>query len=964
MAMAGSLASTRFSERSERELVLSILRDDFGDTAERIALALLRGEGLRLLDVAQRVQAEAAGIKPSLHEIKANVLKLLQHNLLTITPVPSARGAMASYAINVQEVLYRLRFPKFIELAKSAFGEEGEVIMEEMLVQGRVRMDQSIEAMAYSLAEHRRQLDPQKAEEEITDEELEDNRARIRDTFVEMAKKRYISRVHPLDMKLPEREEQPDFPAAITRGQDASSAAPSSSSSSVKGAGRKPNGAAGNAAAAADAAAANGGSADDDGITVRGKRKKPSASASNQSVPVELQMMLEADEQQRRDDERGGGEAEFETEVEVKRRKGSKRAKLPTRGGAPTAVAPSSDGDEATAGMKEQSLVWRVGVDQLMRDLRHQACVTFATENINNVAGVIVAAMLRHSSPHEREKDEPTSHPVTARELFAMREVKDALPKDSKDTWRLLLNYITVMCRDKSGMVLKVAAETFDPTQARAGDGGQYVVHMKKIVEFLRQSTSHAYISDKFGVQSARIVRLLLEKRQLEQKTIGELALLPSNDARRRLYELLREQLVQLQEIPKRADHSPAFTLYCWSVDVPRLERSVTQRVQDALTRLRRRRKLEADENKDLIARSDQLVEANDLAKFDKLSRSLDRLDRAIIQLDNMLMLYPTDSTRRIDLESPAPAMDYYEILELPRHATDQDIKKAYRKLAMKWHPDKNRHNAAEAQHRFQEVSEAYDVLSDPQKRAVFDQYGYDGLKNGVPDDNGDMRDGYAFNERASEELFTKFFGTNNPFYDFGFGDTMPFASGLRKKGPEKAEPILQDVPCSLEELFVGTTKTVTIERRRLQNDELIVEAKTFQLKIKPGWKHGTKITYEREGSETRTHEVGDVVFQVVQEKHAAFTRDAANLIFRAKIKLSEALGDYCVEVPTLDNRKLAISCNDVIHPSSEKVIKGEGMPIASKGGLERGDLIIRFDIVFPKHLTALQKQALVKILG
>ncbi|GLE07254.1 hypothetical protein PINS_up017314 [Pythium insidiosum] len=643
----------RFSERSERELVLSILRDDFGDTAQRIASALLRGEGLRLLDVVQRVQAEASGIKPSVHEIKANVLKLLQHNLLTITPVPSARGAMASYAINVQEVLYRLRFPKFIELAKSAFGEEGEVIMEEMLVQGRVRMDQSIEAMAYSLAEHRRQLDPQKAEEEITDEELEDNRTRIRETFVEMAKKRYISRVHPLDMKLPEREEQPDLPAVLTRGQDASASTTSTKTKTKTNGAGAGAGAAGAGATAAGAAATGANGADDDGITVRGKRKKPSASSGNKSntnsVPVELQMMLEADEQQRRDDERGGGEAEFETEVEVKRRKGSKRAKLPSRGAASNSSSSSGSGNtgdangsssEESTAMKEQSLVWRVGVDQLMRDLRHQACITFATESINNVAGVIVAAMLRHSSPHEREKDEATSHPVTARELFAMREVKDALPKDSKDTWRLLLNYITVMCRDKSGMVLKVAAESFDPTQARAGDGGQYVVHMKKIVEFLRQSTSHAYIADKFGVQSARIVRLLLEKRQLEQKTIGELALLPSNDARRRLYELYREQLVQLQEIPKRADHSPAFTLYCWSVDVPRLERSVTQRVQDALTRLRRRRKLEADENKDLIARSDQLVEANDLAKFDKLSRSLDRLDRAVIQLDNMLMLY------------------------------------------------------------------------------------------------------------------------------------------------------------------------------------------------------------------------------------------------------------------------------------------------------------------------------------
>lgn len=307
--------------------------------------------------------------------------------------------------------------------------------------------------------------------------------------------------------------------------------------------------------------------------------------------------------------------------------------------------------------------------------------------------------------------------------------------------------------------------------------------------------------------------------------------------------------------------------------------------------------------------------------------------------------------------------MDYYEILQIPRGASDQDIKKAYRKLAMKWHPDKNKDNPAEAQHRFQEISEAYDVLSDPQKRAVFDQYGYDGLRNGVPDENGDMRDGYAFNERAAEEVFARFFGTSNPFFDFGFGDTMPFASSLRKKGPEKAEAVIVEVDCTLEELFLGATKTVLVERKRLQNDELIEDSKTFQIKVKPGWKEGTKITFERDGNESRTQEAGDVVFVIKQESHDQYKRDGANLIYTAQVKLVEALGDYCVHVPTLDGRKLPISCNEVISPHTEKMVRGEGMPIASKPG-QRGDLIIKFDIVFPRHLTSLQKTAISKILG
>jgi DnaJ family protein B protein 4 len=282
----------------------------------------------------------------------------------------------------------------------------------------------------------------------------------------------------------------------------------------------------------------------------------------------------------------------------------------------------------------------------------------------------------------------------------------------------------------------------------------------------------------------------------------------------------------------------------------------------------------------------------------------------------------------------------------------------------MRWHPDKNRDNLAESQQKFQEVSEAYDVLSDPHKRSIFDQYGYDALRNGITDENGESREGYAFNDRAAEQVFSKFFGTSNPFYDFGFGNTLPFASSLRKKGVEKADPITSSIECTLEELFNGAIKTILIKRTRLQKDEIVEDTKTFTLKIKPGWKHGTKITFEHEGNETRARAAGDIVFTISEIKHAFFSRDGSNLIFTAKLKLSEALTDYCIEVPTLDGRKIAIPCNEIVTPTSQKVIKGEGMPKINTSSVEKGDLIVKFDIIFPRHLTALQKSALVKILG
>lgn len=149
----------------------------------------------------------------------------------------------------------------------------------------------------------------------------------------------------------------------------------------------------------------------------------------------------------------------------------------------------------------------------------------------------------------------------------------------------------------------------------------------------------------------------------------------------------------------------------------------------------------------------------------------------------------------------------YYDILQIQKASSDADIKKAYRKLAIKWHPDKNPDKAEEAAKRFQEIGEAYDVLSDPEKRAIYDQFGYDGLKNGVPGNEG-AGTGYAYKENA-QEIFEGFFGTGNPFSTFGFGETAPFSTKLNKPGPKKEDPIFYNLDCTLSELYNGCIKKI-----------------------------------------------------------------------------------------------------------------------------------------------------------
>uniref|UniRef100_A0A7S2V156 J domain-containing protein n=1 Tax=Fibrocapsa japonica TaxID=94617 RepID=A0A7S2V156_9STRA len=306
---------------------------------------------------------------------------------------------------------------------------------------------------------------------------------------------------------------------------------------------------------------------------------------------------------------------------------------------------------------------------------------------------------------------------------------------------------------------------------------------------------------------------------------------------------------------------------------------------------------------------------------------------------------------------------DYYEILQVNRGATDSEIKRAYRKLAMKWHPDKNKDNLDEAGIKFQEIGEAYEVLSDKERRAIYDQYGYEGLRDGIPDSSGETKGGYTYKQNA-QGIFESFFGTKNPFSDFGFGETMPFASRLQKPGPKKADPIAQDLPCTLEELFNGCTKRLKITRTRFDTSgELVESTKMLTINVKPGWKKGTKITFPCEGDERPNIIPADVVFVVTEKEHEFFGREGSNLIYNAQITLADALTDCCIEVPTLDGRTLSLPCPEVVSPGYEKTIVGEGMPLSKKVG-QRGELIIRFKILFPRYLPEEKKAKLRQLLA
>ncbi|GJN12372.1 hypothetical protein PR202_ga30644 [Eleusine coracana subsp. coracana] len=310
--------------------------------------------------------------------------------------------------------------------------------------------------------------------------------------------------------------------------------------------------------------------------------------------------------------------------------------------------------------------------------------------------------------------------------------------------------------------------------------------------------------------------------------------------------------------------------------------------------------------------------------------------------------------------------MDYYNVLKVNRNATEEDLKKSYRRLAMKWHPDKNPGDAKkEAEAKFKKISEAYEVLSDPQKRVIYDQYGEEGLKASADGGSSSMNGtaNHRFNPRNAEDVFAEFFGSSKPFEGMGRAKSMRFqtegagtfggfggneskyrshtdSAGTSSSQARKPPPVETKLPCMLEELYAGSTRKMKISRNVVKpNGHLGTESEILTIEIKPGWKKGTKITFPDKGNEQPHQLPADLVFVIDEKPHDMYTREGNDLLVHRKIDLVDALAGTTL------------------------VIAKEGMPIVKENG-RRGNLRIKFDVDFPKRLSSEQRHNIRKVLG
>ena len=213
----------------------------------------------------------------------------------------------------------------------------------------------------------------------------------------------------------------------------------------------------------------------------------------------------------------------------------------------------------------------------------------------------------------------------------------------------------------------------------------------------------------------------------------------------------------------------------------------------------------------------------------------------------------------------------YYESLALTRSASLADVKKAYRKLSLKHHPERAAGPKIEAELAFSEISEAYDVLSNPARRAIYDQYGEKGLKEGVPDGQGGVKGGkYRYNNNAVE-IFSAFFGTSSPFADilgttgeeppsfYGelTGMQLPFAKS-------KAPAIVAPLAVTLAEVYNGADKVVMYTRKKVTEEGVTIDEHVeSQIYVKPGSDEGVIAVLEGLGDQGVHYLPGDVEIEL-----------------------------------------------------------------------------------------------------
>jgi curved DNA-binding protein len=297
---------------------------------------------------------------------------------------------------------------------------------------------------------------------------------------------------------------------------------------------------------------------------------------------------------------------------------------------------------------------------------------------------------------------------------------------------------------------------------------------------------------------------------------------------------------------------------------------------------------------------------------------------------------------------------DYYQILGVAREAAPEEIKKAYRQLAQKHHPDKVKGDKRQAEEQFKKISEAYAVLSNPEKRKAYDEFGSQGFQARYSQE--DIFKGFDFSEifdvGISDNIFSRLFGGLGSRGGRG-GRTRVFRYG----GPGedfsgqaqalKGEDLQVELPLTLHEIAFGTEKLVSFARDS--------QVEKVSLKIPPGSLPGKKLRVAGKGRPGPLGgPPGDLFIKVQEQEHPVFKREGNDLYVDRHIRFTEAVLGTKVTVPTLDGKTMSLKVPPGTQSHTKMRLKNYGLPLAHNKA--RGDQYVRIIVDTPANLTKKQK--------
>ncbi|PKA64757.1 Chaperone protein dnaJ 2 [Apostasia shenzhenica] len=351
---------------------------------------------------------------------------------------------------------------------------------------------------------------------------------------------------------------------------------------------------------------------------------------------------------------------------------------------------------------------------------------------------------------------------------------------------------------------------------------------------------------------------------------------------------------------------------------------------------------------------------------------------------------------------------DFYEVLNIPKNSSPEQIRRAYKTLVRKWHPDKHPPSSKlEAEARFKAVAEAYEVLRisplfrlifprisvssfsielgfdpsrsgglqalhDPECRPMFGLFNVNGGGDGGV--RGGSNRGRSTPPRSptparspkfrSEESLPR--NPSRDSKDIKFSSSSPRTGFASHSGSGRQQPpvVERKLECTLEELFYGCKKEISFSRDVVANGTVVQKEEKQRIKVKPGWKKGTKITFAGMGDEHPGCLPADVVFLITEKEHRFFKRVGNDLVLKVEVPLINALAGWTFSFRLISGEKMTLSFQDeIIHPGYEKVVHGHGMPVADEKGV-RGDLRVKFHVRFPTELSKEQRARIKEVLN